>query len=160
MSVIIAHSFSTLGWFILWKRSIHVWLIHCKVVYFTNQLNNHKYSLFPFYTAWKHQKTYGFLMFSEGIKSDHRPKIFNRSNRLQIFFENGVLKNRKIPVLQSFFDKVAGLQKLIWTTPLNKPTWPNTSDLLWAFCSARQILTQKVHLSQLKIQRNNWTWII
>ena len=30
--------------------------------------------MFPFYTSSKHKKTVGFLVFSEGIKQEHRPE--------------------------------------------------------------------------------------
>ena len=35
----------------------------------------HFWLMFPFYTPWKHQKTFGFLVFSKDIKWEHCPKI-------------------------------------------------------------------------------------
>ena len=35
----------------------------------------HFWSLFPFYTPWKHQKIFGFLVFSVGIKWEHLPDM-------------------------------------------------------------------------------------
>ena len=35
----------------------------------------HLQPLFPFYTSWKHQKTEGFMVFSEGIKWEHSSEI-------------------------------------------------------------------------------------
>ena len=34
--------------------------------------------IFPFHTRWKHEKTFGFLVFSEGIKWAHRPEMFHK----------------------------------------------------------------------------------
>ena len=31
--------------------------------------------MFPFYTPWKHQKTFDFLVFSGGIRWEHWPNI-------------------------------------------------------------------------------------
>ena len=31
--------------------------------------------MFPFYTPWKYQKTFGFLVFSGGIKWEHWPEM-------------------------------------------------------------------------------------
>ena len=35
----------------------------------------HFWSVFPFYTPWKHQETFGFLIFSGGIKWEHCPEM-------------------------------------------------------------------------------------
>ena len=37
----------------------------------------HFWSMFPFYTPWKHRKTFGFLVFSGGIKCEHWPEKGN-----------------------------------------------------------------------------------
>ena len=44
-----------------------------RFLYDGNVLNglNHFWPMFPFYTPLKHQKTFGFLMFSGGIKWEH-----------------------------------------------------------------------------------------
>ena len=34
----------------------------------------HSWPMFPFYTPWKHPKTFGFLLFSGGIKWEHWPE--------------------------------------------------------------------------------------
>ena len=31
--------------------------------------------MFPFYTHWKHQKTFDFFVFSGGIKEEHKPEM-------------------------------------------------------------------------------------
>ena len=31
--------------------------------------------MFSFYTPWKHQKTFGFLVFSGDVKLDHWPEM-------------------------------------------------------------------------------------
>ena len=40
-------------------------------------------SLISFYTPWKHQRTFGFLMFSAGIERDrlHEIRIFEEPQR-------------------------------------------------------------------------------
>ena len=48
-------------------ESILLLLLCCRAFfYFNSYLAN--ISIFPFYTPWKHQKTFGFLVFSAGIK--------------------------------------------------------------------------------------------
>ena len=41
----------------------------------TIMLLTHFRSMFPFYTPWKRQKTFGFLTFSGGIESEHWPEM-------------------------------------------------------------------------------------
>ena len=57
--------------------------------------------MFPFYTPWKHQKTFGFLVFSWGIKWEHWPEMGEhligfRSNE----FWNNSLKTLQEAVLR------------------------------------------------------------
>ena len=42
--------------------------------------------MFPFYTHEKTRKTFGFLLFSEGVK-------WGRNSRQEVFFKKGVLEN-------------------------------------------------------------------
>ena len=43
--------------------------------YFIKKQLTHFRPMFPFYTPWKHQKTFGFLVFSGGIKWEHWPEM-------------------------------------------------------------------------------------
>ena len=61
--------------------------------------------MFPFYTLWKHQKTFSFLVFSGGIKWEHWPEmnesfLFNSSifyDIHSIIFDINNTKIRKQP---------------------------------------------------------------
>ena len=62
-------------------RTLGMFYMKWLVLSFTNKNTvpsvaklSHFMTLVSFYTPWKHQKTFGFLMFSEGIERDHGMK--------------------------------------------------------------------------------------
>ena len=46
--------------------------IFCVIFLFTLLLSNILQHIVPFYTPWKHQKTFNFLVFSGGIEKEYR----------------------------------------------------------------------------------------
>ena len=58
--------------------------------------------MFSFYTPWKHQKTFGFLVFSEGIKKETfaRNGLSNKATpSLLLDHLTSILDNYKFPQL-------------------------------------------------------------
>ena len=57
------------------KQNIFVKIFHIAPEVNDKYLLTYFQPMFYFYTHWKHQKTRGFLMFSEGIEVEHWLKI-------------------------------------------------------------------------------------
>ena len=60
-------------------RNVHIQIHY--VYYLT-----HFMSLISFYTPWKHQKTFGFLMFSWGVERDQRHEICSFRSNVCLYF--------------------------------------------------------------------------
>ena len=82
--------------------------------------------MFPFYTLWKHQKTFGFLVFSGGIKWEHLPEMGLKSiekwKSLFVHF-----------IMEAYTINFSLLEKFILT--LRSRCKENLMHLFWEACS-------------------------
>ena len=49
--------------------------VFCVNSFLCGQALTHFWSMFLYYISWEHQKTFGFLVFSAGIKWEHWPEM-------------------------------------------------------------------------------------
>ena len=60
--------------------------------------------MFPFYSPWKHQETFGFLIFSGGIKWEHCPEMGQDIASNLDFFESS--PNKSVVIWNMIGDKI------------------------------------------------------